>query len=78
MCIRDREWETDRFSPFGIKGEDADPSHVQAFGEGAVFEVLTAPPRDDESWSNESHRLGQYAVRLWSPLLGGAERVGIL
>ena len=73
-----KEWETDRFSPFGIKGEDADPSHVQAFGEGAAFEVLTTPPRDDESWSNESHRLGQYAVRLWSPLLGGAERVGIL
>jgi exodeoxyribonuclease V gamma subunit len=45
------------------------------YGEGAPYEVLTEPPRDDEQWSNAPHRLGQYALRLWSPLLDGAERV---
>ena len=70
-----KEWETDRFSPYGIKGEDADPAHVQAFGADAPFECLTTPPRDDEDWNDEPHRLGRYAVRLWKPLLDGAERV---
>ncbi|MGA9746594.1 MAG: exodeoxyribonuclease V subunit gamma, partial [Nocardioides sp.] len=69
-----KEWTTDRFSPYGILGEDGDPSHVQVFGEDAPFEVLTGEPRDDERWSNESHRLGQLALRLWTPLLSGAER----
>ena len=70
-----RDWETDRFSPTGIPGEDADPAHVQVYGEGAPFDVLTEPPRPDEDWSNAPHRLGQYALRLWGPLLDGAERV---
>ncbi|HET6652642.1 MAG TPA: exodeoxyribonuclease V subunit gamma [Nocardioides sp.] len=70
-----KEWETDRFSPYGIKGEDADPAHVQAFGEAAPFACLTTPPRDDEDWNDEPHRLGRFAVRLWKPLLDGAERV---
>ncbi len=73
-----REWETDRFSPTGIPGEDADPAHVQAFGEHAPFECLLAAPRADEDWNDEPHRLGQYAVRLWQPLLDGGERVGHL
>ncbi len=73
-----REWETDRYSPTGIPGEDADPAHVQVFGEHAPFECLLTPPRADEHWNDERHRLGQYARRLWQPLLDGAERVGHL
>jgi exodeoxyribonuclease V gamma subunit len=73
-----KEWETDRFSPYGIKGEDADPSHVQVYGERAPVECLLTSPRADEQWSTEPHRLGQLAVRLWEPLLGGAEKVGHL
>ncbi len=73
-----REWQTDPFSPLGIPGEDADPAHVRAFGKDAPFEVLTSPARDDERWSSESHRLGQLSLRLWGPLLSGAERVGML
>ncbi len=73
-----KEWETDRFSPYGIQGEDGDAAHVQVYGEHAPFEVLLAPPRDDEDWNTEPHRLGRYALRLWSPLLDGAERVGHL
>jgi exodeoxyribonuclease V gamma subunit len=73
-----REWETDRFSPTGIPGEDADPAHVRAFGQGAPLACLLTPPRPDETWNDEPHRLGQYAWRLWQPLLEGAEKVGPL
>ncbi|HYO39782.1 MAG TPA: exodeoxyribonuclease V subunit gamma [Nocardioidaceae bacterium] len=73
-----REWETDRFSPHGIKGEDADAAHVQVFGEGAPIQSLLTPPRVDEQWNTEPHRLGRLAVRLWEPLLSGAEKVGHL
>ncbi len=70
-----RAWETDPYSPTGIPGEDADPAHVQAFGEHAPLECLLTEPRPDEQWNTERHRLGQYAVRLWQPLLDGAEKV---
>ena len=71
-----REWETDRFNDRGIPGEDADPWHVRAFGAAAPFECLTPPCRDDERWdADERHRLGQYAWRMWAPLLTGAEQV---
>ena len=73
-----KEWETDRFSPTGIPGEDADLAHVQVFGQAAPLEMLMTPPRPDESWNDEPHRLGQYAWRLWQPLLEGAENVGAL
>ncbi|MGH3330607.1 MAG: exodeoxyribonuclease V subunit gamma, partial [Nocardioidaceae bacterium] len=73
-----REWETDRFSPTGIPGEDADPAHVQVYGEAAPLDCLLAEPRADEHWNDEPHRLGQYAWRLWQPLLEGAEKVGPL
>jgi len=70
-----RAWVTDRFNDFGIKGEDADPWHSRAFGELAAYDCLTGPARDDETFNDGPHRLGQYAWRLWSPLLTGAELV---
>ncbi|CAN5676803.1 exodeoxyribonuclease V subunit gamma [soil metagenome] len=73
-----KEWETDRFSPYGIKGEEADPAHVQVYGEGAPIDCLLTTPRDDEQWNAEPYRLGQLALRLWLPLLDGVERVGHL
>jgi exodeoxyribonuclease V gamma subunit len=73
-----REWETDRYSPTGIPGEDADLAHVQAFGPGAALEGFLVAPRADETWNAQPHRLGQYAWRLWQPLLEGAEKVGPL
>ena len=73
-----REWETDRFSPTGIPGEDADPAHVRVFGQSAPLDCLLSPPRPDETWNDEPHRLGLYAWRLWQPLLEGAENVGPL
>jgi exodeoxyribonuclease V gamma subunit len=73
-----KEWETDRYSAFGIPGEDADLAHIRAFGQDAPLECLLAPPRADETWNDEPHRLGQYAWRLWQPLLEGVENVGHL
>jgi exodeoxyribonuclease V gamma subunit len=51
---------------------------VQVFGEAAPLDCLLTPPRPDESWNDEPHRLGRYAWRLWQPLLDGAEKVGPL
>jgi hypothetical protein len=31
--------------------------------------VLLEAPEDDERWGPETTRLGQYAARLWEPLL---------
>ena len=73
-----REWETDRYSRYGIQGEDADAAHVQVFGQAAPLACLLTSPRDDEQWNAEKHRFGQLAVRLWQPLLDGVERVGHL
>ena len=47
-------------------------------GASAPIEALLTSPRADESWNDERHRLGQYAWRLWEPLLTGAEQVGPL
>jgi exodeoxyribonuclease V gamma subunit len=51
---------------------------VQAFGQGAPFDCLLEAPRADESWNEAPHRLGQYAWRLWQPLLEETESVGHL
>ncbi|MBZ5739518.1 exodeoxyribonuclease V subunit gamma [Nocardioides mangrovi] len=61
-----REWETDPHNSFGITGEDDDPYHQRVFGVGAPIDVLV------------DAGLGDLAVRLWEPLLAGAEKVGPL
>ncbi|WP_067432552.1 exodeoxyribonuclease V subunit gamma [Nocardioides jensenii] len=76
--IADREWKTDRDRAFVVPGEHDDPAHVRLYGEQAPISVLTGPPRDDERFNDEPHRLGQFAWRVWSPLLTGAEKVGPL
>lgn len=60
-------WKTDRNSP--VPGEDAKPAHVRVFGPGAPVDVLLSEPRPGEAWNTSPTRLGQYAVRVWGPLL---------
>ena len=60
----DREWTTDPFNAWGIKGEDADPWHERVFGRGAPLSALVG--------------LEGVAWRVWEPLVTGAERVGPL
>jgi exodeoxyribonuclease V gamma subunit len=61
-----REWLTDRFNPWGITGEDADPWHEKVYGAAAPLETLVAAGLPDVAW------------RIWEPLLTGGERVAPL
>jgi exodeoxyribonuclease V gamma subunit len=62
----EREWRTDPFNQFGIRGEDADPYHQRVWGPRAPLDLLVDAGLGDLAW------------RLWEPLLAGAERVGPL
>ncbi|MDP3967037.1 MAG: exodeoxyribonuclease V subunit gamma, partial [Nocardioides sp.] len=71
-------WETNRFEG-GWAQEDGDPHHVRVLGESCPVARLHAlPPRDDEWWvPGEGSRMGQLALRLWSPIFA-AGREGAL
>ena len=66
VAAANRMWETDRNSPAGIPGEDADAAHVRVYGDHAPLQRLL----DDG--------LASYAWQIWEPLLTGVERVGML
>jgi exodeoxyribonuclease V gamma subunit len=65
------EWETPRFDDGGFPKEDRDQWHVRAWGESAPYDLLAAPLLPDESAGDDDapHRLGHYALRVWTPLL---------
>lgn len=60
-------WETDRNAP--VPGEQDDPAYLVAYRGRASFAEVKGLARRDERWNDASSRLGQYAVRLWQPLL---------
>jgi exodeoxyribonuclease V gamma subunit len=62
------EWVTPRFNDTGFPKEDGDQWHVRAWGEAAPYDLLAAPLLPDED-GPAPHRLGHYALRVWSPLL---------
>lgn len=62
------EWVTPRFNDAGFPKEDGDQWHVRAWGEHAPYDLLAAPLLADEQ-GEAPHRLGHYALRVWSPLL---------
>lgn len=60
------EWETTST----WEKEDRDPYQLLAWGRQLSFEeLLSMPPAPQESWNSQSSRLGQYAIRMWEPLL---------
>ena len=63
------EWVTPRYNETGFPKEDGDQWHVRAWGESAPYDLLAAPLLPDEV-GEAPHRLGHYALRVWSPLLG--------
>ena len=64
------EWVTPRFNDTGFPKEDGDQWHVRAWGEHAPYDLLAAPLLADEADDGPApHRLGHYALRVWSPLL---------
>ncbi|QIK74766.1 exodeoxyribonuclease V subunit gamma [Nocardioides piscis] len=69
------EWETPRFNDSGFPKEDADVWHVRAFGHHGDYALLAAPLRPHET-GPAPHRLGHYACRLWSPLIGSGDTAG--
>ncbi len=63
-----KEWASDRY-----EAEQADPAHRLVWGDPAPFEVLLAEKAADNEqpvgWlSDEPHRFGALARRLWEPL----------
>ncbi|GAB2870101.1 exodeoxyribonuclease V subunit gamma [Nocardioides pacificus] len=76
VALAAREWDSSDRSP--VPGEQDDPPHVQVWGERAPLSCLLDPARADERWNDEPSRLGQYAWRMWGPLMEGGERVGPL
>ena len=62
------EWVTPRFNDSGFPKEDGDQWHVRAWGEQAPYDLLAAPLLAGEE-GEAPHRLGHYALRVWSPLL---------
>lgn len=63
------EWVTPRFNDSGFPKEDSDVWHVRAFGPHADYNLLAGPLRAGEG-GPAPHRLGHFAWRLWSPLIG--------
>jgi len=71
-----RQWHSGMFD-----GEQADAYHELVWGPRLPLRPDTALPvehqrgllaelaRDDERWSTQATRFGQYAVRVWSPLI---------
>ena len=62
------EWVMPRFNDSGFPKEDGDQWHVRAWGEQAPYDLLAAPLLAGEE-GEAPHRLGHYALRVWSPLL---------
>jgi exodeoxyribonuclease V gamma subunit len=66
VAAAEKEWVTDPFNQWGIKGEDDEPAHRRIYGHSAPISVLI------------DAGLPSYAWTLWEPLLAGAEKVGQL
>ncbi|GAA3663687.1 exodeoxyribonuclease V subunit gamma [Nocardioides ginsengisoli] len=66
VVAAEKEWVTDPFNQWGIKGEDDEPAHRRIYGHSAPITALI------------DAGLPSYAWTLWEPLLAGAEKVGQL
>lgn len=62
-------WETGDNPDLTGPGEQDQPEHVRVYGARAPVEVLLGRPRRAERWNDATTRLGQYALRVWQPLL---------
>nr|WP_279671469.1 exodeoxyribonuclease V subunit gamma [Flexivirga meconopsidis] len=70
-----RDWESSGFGDRRIAGEQEDEAQVLIRGGVIDFAALQAErPLPEEAWNAATSRLGQYALRVWSPPLE-AQRV---
>lgn len=65
-----RHWYPTGFGERQIPGERDDPAQLFVHGGPVDFAHLQQqPPLPDEAWNGSTSRLGQFALRVWSPLL---------
>ncbi|MDO5501843.1 MAG: exodeoxyribonuclease V subunit gamma [Actinomycetia bacterium] len=71
------QWENRGSQAQPIYGESEELSHRRVYGSAVPLTALLGEPRDDEQWEPAVRsRLGQYALRVWGPVLqDGAEEV---
>ncbi|WP_446665836.1 exodeoxyribonuclease V subunit gamma [Flexivirga sp. B27] len=66
----ERKWESSGFGDQRFPGDAEKPAQQLLYGGTIPFDDLLAErPVDDESWNAATSRLGQYALRVWGPLL---------
>lgn len=70
-----REWYTNIDRDNAPPGESDDAWITRVYGRSAPLDVLLEAPRPDEAWNQAPTRLGQYAVRVWEPVLRGGQEV---
>jgi len=64
------KWEGRGFRDSRIPGDAEKPANQLLYGGTLPFDDLLAErPVDDEAWNAATTRLGQYALRVWGPLL---------
>ena len=72
----DREWRTNDAYERAFPKEQDDPSVRYVHGDSVPLTAVLGVPDDDERWTpGVDSRLGQLALRVWAPLLRGAERL---
>ncbi|WP_460600307.1 exodeoxyribonuclease V subunit gamma [Flexivirga lutea] len=65
-----RKWDSSGFRDSRIPGDAEKPAQRLLYGGIRTFdELLAERPVDDESWNAATSRLGQYALRVWAPML---------
>lgn len=65
-----RKWESSGFGERRFPGECEKPAQQRVYGGVISFgELLAERPVGDEAWNPSTSRLGQYALRVWGPLL---------
>ena len=65
-----RKWDSSGFGERRFPGDGDQPAPQLLYGETLPFaDLLAERPLDDEAWNASTSRLGQYALRVWSPLL---------
>nr|WP_221185732.1 exodeoxyribonuclease V subunit gamma [Flexivirga oryzae] len=65
-----QEWEGRGYGQEHFAGEGEAAAPCLVYGEALpLTELLAERPEGDEAWNGASSRLGQYALRVWGPLL---------
>ena len=70
VAAAERNWDSSGFGQQRFAGECETAAHCLVYGGAIPFaELHVERPEGDEAWNGGSSRLGQYALRVWGPLL---------